>query len=204
MNNPPGLKPEKGIRKAPVNSGWAPQSPVQKERLSAAVREDVGAVQTELRKAREAAASLQSQLTGKAGEVVHLKRVLDESSSRFAQLQESIAALRRDRHSLANEAMRATGLAAALKGVTEERDQLKAERDRLLQALADDVANKHKLRFDPRDVQVVELTVQVVNLKRTLEESQRQVAELQRKWDRPAGEFQPKTAPSQKTEAEPE
>ena len=91
-----------------------------------------------------------------------------------------------------------------VKQVTTERDQLKAERDGILQALADEAASKRTLRFDLRDVQVVELTVQVVNLKRELADAQRQLAELQRKWDPSEDAWKPKTAASENAGFTPE
>jgi len=154
-------------------------------------------VQDDLQKAREVVAHLPGESIGQARLITHLKRLLQESSARFGHLQESIIAMRQERHKLANEAMRAQGLELMTKRITAERDQMKAERDGILQALADEAANKHALRFDPRDVQVVELTVQVVNLKRELAETQRKLTELQHKWDPSTTAWQQKTAASE-------
>jgi hypothetical protein len=173
-------------------------APVIDRNLGAALREDSAAMLDDLQKAKEVVAHLPAgQSVGQARLITHLQRLLQESSARFGHLQESITAMRQERHRLANEVMRAQGLELMVKRITSERDQLKAERDGILQALADEAAKKHALRFDPRDVQVVELTVQVVNLKRELGEAQRQLAELQRKWDPSTTTWKPKTAASE-------
>lgn len=174
-----------------------PSIPVIDRSLGAALQEDSAAVLGDLQKATEVVAHLPSDSVSQTRLITHLKRLLQESSARFGHLQESITALRKERHRLANEAMRWQGLEIMMKRITAERDQLKAERDGILQALADEAAKKHALRFDPRDVQVVELTVQAVNLKRELAETQRQLIELQRKWDPSTTAWKPKTAASE-------
>jgi septal ring factor EnvC (AmiA/AmiB activator) len=138
--------------------------------LSAEIREDCGAIQSDLQEAENLAAIFETQMAAKSKEILHLRRLVDQTRSHLYRLQEGIAAMRKERHKLANEAMCAQGLTLQLSKVTAERDRLKAELDGVLQALVDENAGKSALKFDKRDVQVVELTVQVVNLKRELEE----------------------------------
>jgi chromosome segregation ATPase len=155
--------------------------------LGLSAREDSEAMQDDLSKAAEVTACLEGALAGKSREVAHLKRLLEESSARFKRLQETITAIRNERHSLANTAMRVTGLEAALKQMTMERDRLKLERDGVLEGLADEAAGNHLLRFDRSHIQIVELTVQVVKLKGEL-------ADLKRELDRYTRTSNPKTA----------
>jgi len=194
MNESPDATSDSERRNSPAIGEL---KPVIDRSLGAALQEDSAVVREDLQKATEVVAHLPNESVTQTRMILHLKRLLEDSSARFGHLQESIAALRKERHSLANEAMRAQGLEIMMKRMTAERDQLKAERDGILQALADEAAKKPTLRFDPRDVQVVELTVQVVNLKRELAESQRQLAELQRKWNPSDGAWKPKTAASE-------
>ena len=61
--------------------------------------------------------------------------------------------------------------------MTVERDRLKSELDGVLQALSDDKAETGQ-GMHKRDVQIVELTVQVVKLKQELEEARENSAQI--------------------------
>jgi hypothetical protein len=158
----------------------APASTGIDRNLGISVREDSEAMQDDLHKAAEVTAFLEGALAGKSREVAHLKRLLEASSARFKHLQETITAIRNERHSLANRAMRVVGLESALNQMTMERDRLKLERDGVLEALADEAAGKHLLRFDKSHVQIVELTVQVVKLKDELAEAKHELDRYKR------------------------
>jgi chromosome segregation ATPase len=152
-------------------------APVINPNLSAEIRAECGAIQKDLQEAESLAATFEERMAAKSKEILHLKRLVEQTRAHLSRLQEGITAMRQERHKLANEVMRAAGLELQLKKMTAERDQIAAERDRarveldgVLQALADENAAKSVLRFDKRDVQVVELTMQVVSLKRELEE----------------------------------
>jgi len=140
--------------------------------LSSALRADYDALQGDLREATELASDFQKQLSGKSKELAHLRFLFDQTRAHLAHMQDGIAAMRQERHRLANEAMRAMALDALLKRMTAERDRLRTELDGVLEGLADEAAAK-VLRFDERDARIAELTVQVVTLKQELAEARR-------------------------------
>ena len=130
-------------------------------------------VQEDLRRAREAAANMEKQLVGKSRDMLHLKFLFDQTKAHLAQMQESITQLRNERHQFTNEAMRAQGLEAMLARVTAERDRVKSELDGILHGLAAENAGKD-LRFDKRDKMIAELTLELMNLKREMDDLRRQ------------------------------
>lgn len=144
----------------------APEQPINPS-LSVALREGGDAVQDDLRQAKEFATHLEAQLVGKSKELMHLKFLLEQTKNHFGHLQDSVAAMRAERHKLANEAMRAQALDMALARVTAERDRLKTELDGVLAGLAADKAEQERqgLRFDKRDHRIAELTFEVMNLR---------------------------------------
>ncbi len=132
--------------------------------LSARLSEDYDAVQEDLREANELAANLESQLAGKSKEVMHLRFLFEQTKTHLGHMQDGIEAMRRERHKLANEAMRAMGLDIMLKRVAAERDRYKTELEGVLEGLATEKAAQ-PLRFDKRDHQVAELTFELVKLR---------------------------------------
>ena len=116
-----------------------------------------------------------------------MKFLLEQTKSHFGHMQDSVAALRVERHKLANEAMRAQGLDFMLARVTAERDRLKVELDGVLESLATENAQKEQqsLRFDKRDKMIAELTFEVMTLRQ-------QVAELRRANPPPSRVLQPR------------
>ena len=146
--------------------------------LSAALREDGDAIQDDLRQANELAANLAAQLAGKSKEMLHLKFLLDQTKARFGHMQDSVVAMRAERHKLAKDAMRAQGLEILLTRVTAERDRLKNELDGILDGLATEHAQK-ALRFDKRDHHIAELTFELMKLRH-------KVADLRQMNPRPA------------------
>ena len=144
-------------------SAAATASPVNPS-LSAALSEDYDAVQTDLRQANELAASLESQLAGKSKEVMHLRFLFEQTKTHLAHMQDGIHAMRKERHKLANEAMRAMGLDIMLKRVAAERDRYKAELEGVLEGLAAE-KGPQPLRFDKRDHQVAELSFELIKLR---------------------------------------
>src|SRR2546430_841510 len=100
MNQPAKSSPQQPGKKSdavlPVNPN-----------LSTALREDYDAVQDDLRQAREFALNLELQLAGKSKELLHLKFLLEQTKSHLGHLQDGIIAMRKERHKLANTALRA-------------------------------------------------------------------------------------------------
>jgi len=158
-------------------AGAAPQN----RNLGAALQEDGDAVQNDLRQANELAANLEAQLAGKSKELLHLKFLLSQTKAHFGHLQDSVVAMRKERHKLANDAMRAQGLDIMLARVTAERDRLKNELDGVLEGLAADKAHQAQqaLRFDKRDHHIAELTFELMKLRQ-------EVAELRQMHPHPA------------------
>jgi chromosome segregation ATPase len=95
--------------------------------LGATLRADFDALQNDFEQATEMAADFQRQLAGKSNEFAQLKAIFDRTTQDFVRLQADIAKLREERHRLANEAMRATGLEMQLNQAVAERDKLRAE-----------------------------------------------------------------------------
>ena len=145
------------------NSAAVPEVPVNQS-LGAAVSRDYEAVQSDLLHANELAAKLESQLAGKSKEALHLRFLFDQTKTHLAHMQDGILAMRKERHKLANDAMRATGLDFMLKRVTAERDRLKTELDGVLEEIAAE-KTAQPLRFDKRDHQIAELTFELVKLR---------------------------------------
>ena len=132
--------------------------------LGAAVTKDYEAVQADLHHAKELTASLGSQLAGKSKEVLHLRFLFDQTKTHLTHMQDGILAMRKERHKLANDSMRAMGLELMLKRVTAERDRLKTELEGVLDGIAAERAAQ-PLRFDKRDHQIAELTFELIKLR---------------------------------------
>lgn len=154
------------------STGRKADATVAPRSLGAALRADYESVQTDLRRANELVAGLQGKLVGKSKEVTHLKFLVEQTRSNLAHLQDGIVTMRRERHTLANQAMRAVALESQVHQLTIERDRLRLELDGVLQALTDQASEK-SLRFDKRDTRIAELTVQVVTLKNELADARR-------------------------------
>ena len=167
MNEPTTIFPEQ-IEREPSAPAAAPLNP----NLSAALRENYDTVQEDLLQAKEVAENLEMQLAGKSRQMLHLKFLLDQTKSHLGHMQDSVVAMRAERHKLANEAMRAMGLDFMLARVTAERDRLKNELEGILEGLATDNAQK-ALRFDKRDHHIAELTFELMKLRQ-------EVADLRR------------------------
>jgi chromosome segregation ATPase len=105
-------------------------------RLTATLEADYETLQDDLRQATELAADYQRQLDGKSGESFAFQTLLEKTFADLSRLQGDIAELRRERHFLANEVMRAGELEVHLTGLTEERDALKKELEQTREALA--------------------------------------------------------------------
>ena len=146
----------------------APNPPIEAPAprpLTAALVAAGDAVHDELQEANQLAADLDAQLAGKSKEVLHLKFVLDRTKAHFGHLQDSVAALRKERHQLANDVMKAQGLAFMLSDVTTDRDRLKFELNAALQSLAAQNAQS-TATVAQRDQTIAELTFELVKLRR--------------------------------------
>src|SRR5260221_4843532 len=91
--------------------------------ITASLRADYEALRNDVQQANELAAHFQRDLAGKSNEFAQLKQLFDKTSADLTHLQTAIAALREERHRLANAAMRATALQAKLTTTTAERDR---------------------------------------------------------------------------------
>jgi chromosome segregation ATPase len=101
-------------------------------KLSGNLAADYVALQNDLQQARLLATDYQNQLCDKTNEFAGLKFVLEKTSADLERLQEHILALREERHSLANKAMRAVALEAKVAALT---DELKRLRQRPIESI---------------------------------------------------------------------
>jgi chromosome segregation ATPase len=143
--------------------------------LTSRLRADYEALKNDVQQANEWAADLQKELAGKNEEFAHFKRLFDKAQTDLAQLNEGIVSLRQERHRLANEAMRATGLEMQLGRAAQECEQLKHE---LTECKTRELRAAETLR--ERDRQVAELTMELMTAKEALADAKRRLAEPRR------------------------
>ncbi len=98
-----------------------------KTELGASLQADYAALKNDLDQAKELAADFQRELAGKSNEVAHFKVLLERTQTDFKRLEGHIDELRRERHRLANEAMRAMALEVELKKKTQEIERLREQ-----------------------------------------------------------------------------
>jgi len=103
--------------------------------LGGTLEADCEALREDLRRATEVLADSQKQLADKSQETEVLQNLLQKSFTDLATLQSTIAELRRERHFLANELMRAAELEVRMTELSEERDNLNLELQKAKQAL---------------------------------------------------------------------
>lgn len=162
MNQPANPSPQQPECAAP-----AAPAPLVDPNLGVALQHDHDAILHDLREAKRVAATLEQQLAGKSKEVMHLKFLLEQTKTNLAHMQDGIAAMRKERHKLANTAMRTPVMDVMLARVTTERDQLRAELNRVLERPA--VAKAAGgLYFDKRDHQIADLTTEVFALRQEM------------------------------------
>jgi len=103
--------------------------------LGGTLEADCEALREDLRRATEVLADSQKQLADKSQETEVLQNLLQKSFTDLATLQSTIAELRRERHFLANELMRAAELEVRMTELSEERDNLNLELQKAKQTL---------------------------------------------------------------------
>lgn len=113
----------------PTPSPAEPQTP-----LGFSLRADYEALRNDLDQAKELAGDFQRQLAGKSNEVAHFKSLLERTQRDLTRLDEHVQELRRERHRLANDAMKAQALELELKRTREEIGRLRTEVEVLRQA----------------------------------------------------------------------
>ena len=150
----------------PAPSAAVVPNPLVDPNLTRSLVADYEALKNDLEQANEFAGDLQKELAGSKNDAAHFKQVFEKTQRDLAQLQDGIVALRKERHSLANEAMRATALDLKLKTLTHERDSL-------LESLGESQRREEELAalVKTRDTQVAELTMQLMMLKEELREA---------------------------------
>ena len=141
--------------------------PLVDPRITVSLSADYEALKNDLDQANEFASDLQKELAMNKNEGAHVKHLFEKTRLDLERMQESILALRQERHQLANEVMKARCWETKLKMVTEERDEL-LER-----------ATQFQQTVEKRDAQIAELTMQVMLLKNTFREAREiRVAEI--------------------------
>ena len=96
-SNVSGLNPAASLGKAPL----VPSN------IGSIVAADLEAMRNDLEQAHALAEDYRWQLAGKSNECAELRQLLEKTKSDLSKLTSDIAALRQDRHRLANEAMKA-------------------------------------------------------------------------------------------------
>lgn len=138
--------------------------PLVDPRISISLTADYEALKNDLDQATEFANDLQKELATNKNEGAHFKHLFERTRLDLERMQESILALRKERHHLANEVMKAQCWEMKLTMVTKERDELLAS------------ATQFQQTVEKRDAQIAELTMQVMLLKNTFRETR--VAEI--------------------------
>ncbi len=160
---PPGDDSQEKVAPANPPESLAPRS------IGAALSENYDVVCEDLRQANELTANLGQQLAGKSKELLHLKFLFEQTKAHMGHLQDGIAAMRKERHKLANDSMRAMGLEIMVKRLTAERDRYKTELESILENLAAE-KSRQALSFDKRDHQIAELTFELIHARQELED----------------------------------
>ena len=142
-------------------------NPLVNPNISRSLGADYEALKNDLEQANEFAGELQNEVAANKNEVAHFRQLFAKTRDDLDRLQESIVALRTERHSLANEVMRARGAEHKLKVVSGERDCLAKTIEKMQQREEDALALVQK-----RDAQVAELTMQIMLLKDTFRQTQ--------------------------------
>lgn len=140
--------------------------------LTGSLLADQEALRNDLQQAQELALDFQRQLAGKSNEYAQLKQVIEKSTQDLAHMQKHIEELRAERHRLANEAMRAVAFEAKLNRVTEERDRLKADLE-VVRMAVEKKGDEMMSVLQNRDRRIAELVVEIVGLRRQLEDSRK-------------------------------
>lgn len=134
-----------------------------KSALGASLCADYEALKNDLDQAKDLAADFQRQLAGKSNELAHFKAILQRTQEDFNRLEGHIEELRRERHRLANEAMRSTALDAQLLRKQEEIDRLRDQIETLRSASSNRVEELLIVSEDQqREIQRLRAIVEVL------------------------------------------
>ena len=153
-------------------------NPIVNPKISRSLGADYEALKNDLDQAIEFTTDLQREVAVSKNDAAHFKQLFTKTQTDLARLQESIGALRQERHGLANDVMRGRGAEHMLKAVTEERDDLRksiAEMQKREEEALELVRKREEEAVElvrKRDVQVAELTMQVAMLKDTFRQTQ--------------------------------
>jgi septal ring factor EnvC (AmiA/AmiB activator) len=152
-----------------ITSPQSTSSPVllTNPKLTATLRADYEALQNDVLQANEMAADFQRQLAGKSNEFAELKQLFEKTQNDLVQFQENVLELRKERHRLANEALRTLAYEIRLKDMTVERDRLQSELDAVRHGLAGEV-HEAGHGSHARTAQVAKLILEMETLKQPL------------------------------------
>ena len=143
------------------------EKPLVDPKITRSLGADYEALRNDLQQANEFASELQSELAANKNDAAHSRQLFEKTSVDLERLQESILALRRERHELANEVMKARSAEAKLGVAITERDESRAAVAELQQTI------------EKRDAQVADLSMQIVLLKNAFRQTHdRRVAEI--------------------------
>jgi chromosome segregation ATPase len=88
---------------------------------------ELDALRNDVEEARNLAAEYQRELAGRSNDYAQLKQIFEKTRQHLIGLTATVTHLRHERHSLANEAMKAAALEHKLQQMTAERDALRAQ-----------------------------------------------------------------------------
>lgn len=125
------------------------------------------------------AAEFQRQLAWKINDFAQLKQIFEKTQGDLARLQAAIVALREERHRLAADAMRAAALDRKLAAITAERNELRSQIESFRREVPI-AAPEATRRLKDREIEIADLTLQVMNLKEALAQAHRRASNL--KW----------------------
>ncbi|MDB6171208.1 MAG: hypothetical protein JWL59_519 [Chthoniobacteraceae bacterium] len=164
--------PQNADNTQPATDAGKRKFPAPDPNLSATLRADYEALLNDVKQANELATDYQRQLAVKSNELALSTQLFERTQKHLTDLNAGIAELRRERHQLANEAMRSDILERRLGEVTVERDQLRSELA-LLKARAS-LPSDTALQFSSEcDVMVDKLILKVESLTKLLRGARR-------------------------------
>jgi DNA repair exonuclease SbcCD ATPase subunit len=174
-NTPMSLPSTFAEKESPTDSDCPADAWRVDPRLSATLHSNYEALQNDITQVNELAADFQ-RLAGKSNDFDLLKQVFEKTREDLEHLHSGIAALRVERHRLANEAMKAEACKTQLASVTGERSRLRIDLEVARRALAD-MGEEMARSLRQRDKQIADLTVENALLKQKLAEAQRRLVE---------------------------
>ncbi len=136
-------------------------------RITKSLGADYEALKNDLDQANEFVGELQREVSFTKNDAAHFKHLFEKTRLDLEHMQESILALRRERHQFANEVMKARCWEAKVQMTADERDALLKTNGEIRSEL-----EKARAEIGSKEAQVAELTMQVMLFKNTFRQNQ--------------------------------